>query len=91
MGESQSGEEPGTFQDLKRLCMTVGQSEESSAVEVVPPSPQMPGSSRKNWGRDEGLSIGEDLLILHGPQLLALTPSLLLTELLAAKKTHTCE
>lgn len=91
MGKSQGGEEPGTFQDLKRLRVTVGQSEESSAVEVVPPSPQTPGSSRKDWGGGEGLSFGEDLLILHGPRLLALTPSLLLTELLAAKKTHTCE
>ena len=90
MGKSQSGEEPGTFQDLKWLRMTVGQSEERSAVEVVPPS-QTPGSSRKDLGRGEGLSIGEDLLILRGSQLLALTPSLLLTELLAAKKTHTCE
>lgn len=40
------------------------------------------------WGP---ASWGECLSVPCGLQLLTLTPSLLFTELLAAKKTHTCE
>lgn len=45
----------------------------------------------RNGVGEEACEQGECLSVPHGLQLLALTPSLLLTELLAAKKTHTCE
>ena len=76
----------------KRPRVTVGQRVKRGVQwRVVLPSPQMAGSAGKEWGGDEGLGIGECLSVLRGPQPLALTPSLLFTELLAAKKTHTCE
>lgn len=89
---SQGGEEPGTFQDLKRLRVTAGQSEESSAVEVVPPSPQtrqvLPG--RTGVGVS-GLSLGGSLdppwSSTFGPDLF---PSPLQSCWLQ-RRPHTCE
>lgn len=72
--------------------MTEGQRMKRGVPQRVVPPPQMPGSVGK-----EGVMMGafeweEGLLVPHGPQLLAPThPPLLFTELLAAKKTHTCE
>lgn len=92
MERSQSSQEPGTSENLEEAsCDCRAESEEKGALRVVLPSPQMAGSAEKEWGGDEGLGIGECLSVLRGPQPLALIPSLLFTELLAAKKTHTCE
>lgn len=72
--------EPGTPKDLGQDDCRAEKGEEG-VQRVVPPCPQTPGSAGKQWDGDGGAVFDCQ------PRL----PSLLFTELLAAKKTHTCE